>query len=294
MEAQMEKFLAQEKVAIDEKLTEHITQLNAPESLKESMTYSLKAGGKRIRPILLLATLKGFGKNLNKGYDIACAIEMIHTYSLIHDDLPAMDDDDLRRGQPTNHKVFGEALAILAGDGLLTYSFTIVSQLQNVEDHIKIELVQKISQAAGPKGMVAGQVADMEAEGRDLDLEELQEIHHRKTGDLLSLSLECGALLAEASQEEMHILTRFGKHLGLAFQIKDDLLDVEGDENVLGKRVGSDATNEKNTYPKILGVEKAKETLTYHLNEAHKLLAQVDMDQTLLRQLTNYIGDRIN
>ncbi|MCE7794334.1 polyprenyl synthetase family protein [Salipaludibacillus sp. CUR1] len=290
----MHQFIQNEKQEIDKRLISFIEQLNAPASLKEAMIYSLEAGGKRIRPVLLLATMHGFGNVSESGYKVACAIEMIHTYSLIHDDLPAMDDDDMRRGKPTNHKIFGEALAILAGDGLLTHSFKVVADLKDVDYKEKIKLVSIISEAAGPSGMVGGQVEDMEAEGEELELEQLQQIHHRKTGDLLALSLECGAILSNATDKEVEELKFFGKHLGLAFQIKDDLLDVEGDEEKIGKPTGSDETNDKNTYPKILGLNQAKEKLAYHLDKAKSHLEQVNMDKTILKELADYIGTRSN
>lgn len=293
-QTEMQQFLTREKNRIDDMLPAFISDMDAPEILKEAMVYSLKAGGKRIRPILLLAVMHGLKQPVKNGYKTACAIEMIHTYSLIHDDLPAMDDDDLRRGQPTNHKVYGEAMAILAGDGLLTYSFQIVSSLEHVAPEVKVALIRRISEAAGPAGMVGGQVADMEAEGKSMGMEELQQIHHRKTGDLLSLSLECGALLSSAGEKEVEALREFGKHIGLAFQIKDDLLDVEGDEKEIGKRVGSDESNEKTTYPSILGVEKAKEKLEFHVKEAKAELSKVDMNGEILEELADYIGNRRN
>ncbi|PYZ95314.1 farnesyl-diphosphate synthase [Salipaludibacillus keqinensis] len=266
----------------------------APDTLKEAMIYSLEAGGKRIRPILLLATLKGFSKPLTLGYDVACALEMIHTYSLIHDDLPAMDDDDLRRGKPTNHKVYGEALAILAGDGLLTHSFQVIASLNYLSAEVKVALISKIAEAAGPEGMVAGQVEDMEAEGKRLEVEQLQHIHHRKTGDLLSVALECGAILSSASPQEIWDLRSFGKHIGIAFQIKDDLLDVEGDQDLIGKPIGSDVSNDKNTYPRILGLDQAKEKLDFHLEQAKADLNNVEIDRELLLSLADYIGSRTN
>ncbi|WP_416149562.1 polyprenyl synthetase family protein [Salipaludibacillus sp. HK11] len=290
----LKQFIEKEKQQIDQRLKNHINQLKAPPSLKESMNYSLEAGGKRIRPILLLATLKGFNKPLNLGYDVSCALEMIHTYSLVHDDLPAMDDDDLRRGKPTNHKVFGEALAILAGDGLLTHSFQLITSLDYLTAEVKVRLIEKIAEAAGPMGMVAGQVEDMEGEDEDLDVDQLQHIHHRKTGDLLSVALECGAILSSATEEEMSELKSFGKHIGIAFQIKDDLLDVEGDEKQLGKPVGSDESNNKTTYPKVLGMDQAREKLIYHIKSAKDHLNNVDKDTRLLLELADYIGSRSN
>nr|WP_246593785.1 farnesyl diphosphate synthase [Evansella tamaricis] len=290
----LQQFLDQEKRQIDDRLPHFIENLEAPSSLKKAMEYSLRAGGKRLRPMLLLATLHAFQKPFHLGYEVACAIEMIHTYSLIHDDLPAMDDDDLRRGLPTNHKVFGEAMAILAGDGLLTQSFQIISSLKSVDDITKIKLIQCISKAAGPEGMVGGQVADLEGEGKLLSVEELQEIHHHKTGDLLAVSVESGAILGKATEEVVHALGTFAKHLGLAFQIKDDILDVEGDEETIGKPVGSDEGNDKSTYPRILGMENAKDKLQFHLSAAKKCLYELDINHTLLLEITEYVGARSN
>ncbi|MFA9555984.1 polyprenyl synthetase family protein [Evansella sp. AB-rgal1] len=284
-------FIEKEKEELDRRLPALIDSLNISNTLKQSMTYSLKAGGKRLRPMLLLATLSGYNKPLDLGYDVAAAIEMIHTYSLIHDDLPAMDDDDLRRGKPTNHKVYGEAMAILAGDGLLTYSFQCLSSL-HLDSEMKVNLIFEIAKAAGPLGMVGGQVADIEGENKELNVDQLEEIHNRKTGELLGVSVVAGAILAGVSDGERHSLKLFAKHLGIAFQIKDDILDVEGDQQIIGKPVGSDEQNNKSTYPKILGMDGAKEKLSYHIEHAKKYLYETSMNHTLLEELTNYIESR--
>lgn len=288
-------FLEEERKKIDDLLPTLIEKYchTAPETIKKAMCYSLNAGGKRIRPILLLATLSGYQKPLEDGYDVACAIEMIHTYSLIHDDLPAMDDDDYRRGKLTNHKVFGEAMAILAGDGLLTFSFKLLTA-SNIPTDKKVQLMERIADAAGPCGMVGGQVADMEGENKDLPVDALQSIHERKTGELLGVAVEAGAILAGVSEREQVALRHFAQHLGLAFQIKDDVLDVEGDEATIGKPIGSDEENNKSTYPKLLGLEGAKSKLSYHLGEAKKYLYSTSMDHTLLEGITDYIGNRTN
>ncbi|UCZ55271.1 polyprenyl synthetase family protein [Bacillus shivajii] len=283
-----------EKEVIDKKLPIYIESLQSPEKLKASMIYSLEAGGKRVRPLLLLATLHGFSKPLEIGYDVASALEMVHTYSLIHDDLPSMDDDDLRRGKPTNHIIYGEAMATLAGDALLTKSFQLISCSEHLTSERKVDLIQRISRAIGPEGMVGGQVADMEAEGKSLQAEDLQQIHERKTGDLLAVAVEAGAMIAEADVEDVQLLRQFAQHVGLAFQIKDDILDIEGDEEELGKPVGSDEDNDKNTYPKLLGLDGAKEKLEYHLTEAKKCLYQTSTNHTLLKELADYIGSRVN
>ncbi|WP_232718620.1 polyprenyl synthetase family protein [Bacillus sp. FJAT-45037] len=294
MKESVGQFLNEHKQLIDEALPTYIENLNAPSTLKKAMIYSLKAGGKRVRPALLLATLQGFQKSKEEGIDLACAIEMIHTYSLIHDDLPAMDDDDTRRGQPTNHKVFGEAMAILAGDALLTYSFELISKMpQLANDPSKVvTLIRELSSACGPEGMVGGQVADIEGENRNLTVEELAEIHHHKTGDLLTYSILAGAILADASEEDTENLRRFAIELGLLFQIKDDILDVEGDAQKIGKPVGSDDGNNKSTYPQLLGLNGAKEMLHVHTIRAKEFLNKVNMNQQVLEDLTDYVVSR--
>lgn len=275
-------FLAQNKEMVETSLPTFVERLDSPAVLKEAMTYSLNAGGKRIRPLLLFATLDSFGNSIEMGLPVACAIEMIHTYSLIHDDLPSMDDDDLRRGKPTNHKVFGEANAILAGDGLLTYSFQLISEINHSEvtPHMKLELITNLAKAAGPEGMVGGQIADMEGEAKSLSLEELEYIHIHKTGKMLSYSVIAGAILSRASEEQIQKLEKFAHNIGLAFQIRDDILDIEGTEEAIGKRVGSDQLNEKSTYPSLLSMEGAKEKLTYHINEAKNLLHETGLANT--------------
>ncbi|WP_308017580.1 polyprenyl synthetase family protein [Alkalihalobacillus deserti] len=294
MSEELRYFLNEVKANIEQQLPSHIEKLAAPSILKEAMIYSLNAGGKRIRPALLFATLKSFGKPMEEGYEVACAIEMIHTYSLIHDDLPAMDNDDLRRGKPTNHKVFGEAMAILAGDALFTYSFELIANMQgvNLSSEKKLLLVQEIAKASGPEGMVGGQVADMKGENQALSIEELMYIHEHKTGDLLSASIISGAIIAGATTNDLANLKLFAKELGLMFQIKDDILDVEGDMELIGKPIGSDNGNNKSTYPNLLGLEGAKSMLNEHKDKAKKFLANVNMEQQLLLALTNYVADR--
>ncbi|MGO4887097.1 polyprenyl synthetase family protein [Anaerobacillus sp. MEB173] len=279
---------------IDKLLPSYIEELATPEPLKEAMLYSLKAGGKRIRPVLLLATIEAFGKDDELGLGTACALEMVHTYSLIHDDLPAMDDDDLRRGKPTNHKVFGEATAILAGDGLLTFSFSVISAITHpsITSDMKLQLIAKLACAAGPEGMVGGQMADMLGENRDLTVEELEFIHNHKTGDMLTYAVEAGAILAEASDEEIFRLKQFAQHVGLAFQIRDDILDVEGDQEIIGKPVGSDDSNQKSTYPQLLTMEGAKNKLNEHIKLAKEYLYSVNIKHSTLEAITDYIAGR--
>ncbi len=290
----LEAFSREYKRKIEERMKEIVSGLQTPESLKSAMSYSLEAGGKRLRPLLVLAALRAFGKDPLIGLDTACAIEMIHTYSLIHDDLPSMDDDDLRRGKPTNHKVFGEATAILAGDGLLTLAFGVLANQEQarLNPAVAIELVAELSKAAGAEGMVGGQVADMEGEQRYLHLSELEYIHIHKTGKLLSYSILAGAILAGADEEEKKHLREYAYHLGLAFQIRDDILDIEGSEAKIGKPVGSDETNHKSTYPALLSLDGAKEKLSSHVNLAKKALMHTDFQQDILMEMIELVARR--
>lgn len=279
---------------LDQKLRECVEGLQAPQVLKESMIYSLSAGGKRIRPLLLFATLEAFEEPPEKGLLAACAIEMIHTYSLIHDDLPSMDDDDLRRGKPTNHKVYGEAIATLSGDALLTFGFQLFAQIpaSAADPEQKIALIHEFAKAAGAEGMVGGQVADMEAEEKDLTLEELEYVHVHKTGKLLEFSLLAGAILARADEKKLELLSKFAYHLGLAFQIRDDILDLEGEEEKIGKPVGSDEANHKMTYPALLTMNGAKDALSNHINVALSLLKETGLRTRLLEEITFLIAHR--
>ncbi|WP_248930845.1 polyprenyl synthetase family protein [Paenibacillus hamazuiensis] len=232
-----------------------------PEKLKESMQYSLMAGGKRLRPILVIAAAEAFGGRIEAAIPIACAVEMVHTYSLIHDDLPAMDNDDYRRGKLTNHKVFGDAMAILAGDGLLTHAFYSIVQAHRkfgVPAEAALSIVEDLAVLAGAKGMVGGQAADILGEQGITRLEELEYIHVRKTSDLIVFSLKAGARLAGAGEPQLAALEKFGHHIGLAFQIQDDILDLIGDEQKLGKPVKSDEKQMKVTYPYFIGIEASK------------------------------------
>lgn len=247
---------------------------NIPASLRDSMEYSLLAGGKRLRPLLVIAAAEAIGGQREAAIPIAQAVEMIHTYSLIHDDLPAMDNDDFRRGKPTNHKVFGEAMAILAGDGLLTHAFHQIvqaSRLHNVPAEATLDIIEELAIFAGPSGMVGGQVADMQGEQGITDLETLQYIHQHKTGDLIVFSLKAGGRVSGASEAQLAALAKFGQCIGLAFQIRDDILDLVGDEGKLGKKVQSDVKQEKVTYPYFIGLEASQaelERLTLAAKEA--------------------------
>ncbi|MFB6465871.1 polyprenyl synthetase family protein [Cytobacillus sp. Hz8] len=287
-------FAKRHKDKLDQTLQEWCEKLQAPRILKDSMFYSLNAGGKRIRPLLLFATLEAFNEETEKGLLAAAAIEMIHTYSLIHDDLPCMDDDDLRRGKPTNHKVFGDAVATLAGDALLTYGFQLLAEIpvHHADANQKIALIREFAKASGAEGMVGGQVADMEAEEKRMNLEELEYIHIHKTGKILEFSIMAGAILAKANERQMHTLSKFAYHLGLAFQIQDDILDLEGDEEIIGKPVGSDEQNHKMTYPALLSLAGAKEALSTHINQSLALLKETGLKTKLLEEITFLIAHR--
>ncbi|MGC6767219.1 polyprenyl synthetase family protein [Enterococcus sp. LJL51] len=260
---------------IEQEMIDFLEEHTSNSYLKESMLYSIQAGGKRLRPLLVLATVLSFGRELEKkDYQTAAALEMIHTYSLIHDDLPAMDDDDLRRGKPTNHKVYGEAHGILAGDGLLTAAFQLLS-LSQMEMNEKVLLLQLLTKAAGTEGMVAGQAGDLQGEQRSLSLEQLMDVHKKKTGALIEFALLAGGILSEQVEEIVELLGEFAQHLGLAFQIRDDLLDVISSEEELGKQVGRDETLNKSTYPGLLGVEGAKTAFEEQMASAESKLLEV-------------------
>lgn len=285
-------FMKEYKQKIEQKLRFYISSLDSPPVLKEAMDYSLQAGGKRIRPVLLFAAINSFGKDPERGMDAAAALEMIHTYSLIHDDLPSMDDDDLRRGKPTNHKVYGEANAILAGDALLTYAFQIIAQSPDLYEKEKVAIIEQLAKAAGPEGMVAGQVADMEGEKKALTLEELEAVHRNKTGRLIAFSVRAGALIGGATEAELAIFEKYAHHIGIAFQIQDDILDIVGSEEKLGKRVGSDIANHKNTYPALLTVRGAREKLKEHVDQAIEELNRLDIETALLKDIALMIATR--
>lgn len=246
--------------------------------VKEAMSYSLLAGGKRIRPNLLYETLKGYGKQESCGDEYAAAIEMIHTYSLIHDDLPAMDNDDLRRGEPTNHVKFGAGMATLAGDGLLTLAFQWLTD-NELPIEVQARLTLALAKAAGPSGMVAGQARDIEGEGKHLKLAELQYLHRQKTGALLKYAVQAGGIITEQPAAVIELLGSFGAQFGLAFQIYDDIMDVVATPEQMGKATHKDAAEHKNTYPGLLGLDGAKEQL-------QKALDQAIEDQDQLAKLT--------
>jgi geranylgeranyl diphosphate synthase type II len=264
-------------------------------TLSDAMLYSIKNGGKRLRPILLLMTLEAFGVDLKKGLNTAAALEMIHAYSLIHDDLPAMDNDDLRRGKPTNHRVYGEAIAILAGDGLLTDAFRVIAEDRHLATEVRLELVQFLSAAAGAQsGMITGQVLDIAAETTPVNLDQLKQIHRLKTGRLIEFACLAAGMIAKQGPVIMSKLSQFAQSLGLAFQIQDDILDVEGDAKTIGKPIGSDIENGKSTYVSLLGLDGAKQILADEINGVLQILDELPIKSDLLKELTQYVANRDN
>lgn len=291
MSQHLKEFSNQHLAQLEETMFSFLMASTNEENLRQSMHYSLAAGGKRLRPLLVLATLEFANIPIGRGhYQVAGALEMLHTYSLIHDDLPAMDNDVLRRGLPTNHIKFGEALAILAGDGLLTGAFQLVSQA-DLPSEIRLKLVEMLALGAGNTGMIAGQVADMEAEGQRIDLDSLASIHQRKTGALIEFAVKAGSLMGGVPAEVADALNDYARHFGIAFQIKDDLLDVLGDEAVMGKKTGMDVANDKSTYTSLLGVEGAQVALENELSLAEAALKRAatilnkELQAPLLSQL---------
>jgi Geranylgeranyl pyrophosphate synthase len=284
--------MASKKAWLEERLPEFLKQASIPDKLKESMIYSLMAGGKRIRPILLFATLDALGSQEEKGLSTAIGLEMIHTYSLIHDDLPAMDNDDLRRGRPTNHVIFGEGTAILAGDGLLTAAFDLIAGDPALDASVTSLIIQLLANAAGPEGMVGGQEDDLEAEEKTLTISELMSVHRRKTGRLIRFPVVAAAVIAGASESRRQALDQYASHLGLAFQIGDDILDIAGSEQELGKPVGSDLVNHKNTYVSLLTMEGARRKLEEHVAAAKSALLENGFGKGILTELAGYLQTR--
>lgn len=286
---------------ITEQITNELKEIlpaewDVPQSLRDAMQYSLMAGGKRLRPLLVVAAAEAFGAERQAALPVACAVEMVHTYSLIHDDLPAMDNDDYRRGKLTNHKVFGEATAILAGDALLTHAFYSIVQAgrkSGVSAESLLSIVEDLSELAGARGMVGGQVADMEGEQGLTNLEQLQYIHLHKTGDLIVFSLIAGARIGGATQGQLEALRVFGRDLGLAFQIQDDILDLTGDEQKMGKKTQSDVNQQKVTYPFFIGLEQSQEQVSVLTQSAKDALGRADLtDSSRLMEIADYLMRR--
>ncbi|WP_018132471.1 polyprenyl synthetase family protein [Effusibacillus pohliae] len=290
LEEYLQSRVSEVEVALD-RLAPPVSQ--PPQPICEAMRYSLFAGGKRIRPILTLATVETLGGDREEALPIACAIEMLHTYSLIHDDLPAMDNDDYRRGRPTNHKVYGDAIAILAGDALLTYAFQVLAEVDmQGREKEQLAIIRELASASGVQGMIGGQVADIQAAGKPADEATLLYIHRHKTGDLLTASVRMGAIFAGASPEELQLLTTYARNLGLAFQIQDDILDVVGDQEKLGKTVGADAALGKLTFPSVYGLEESRNQLVRLTQEALAALDRLPRDTTILRAIADYLLKR--
>lgn len=289
----LKSYLSSKREHINEALDSIFA--NTSSKIVKAMKYSLMAGGKRIRPVLCVAAAETVGGQSQDVIRAACALEMIHTYSLIHDDLPAMDNDEIRRGQPTCHVAFDEATAILAGDALLTLAFEVLSSIEVIqENHVLnwMNVIHTLSTAAGYKGMIEGQMQDMTGEGHLLCLEELENMHALKTGALIEASVTVGAILAKGSLDQIQQLKTYAKNIGLAFQVTDDLLDVEGDPNVMGKDVGSDQARSKSTYPALLGIEQSKQFAKKLVNNALKALDCFDNKAHPLRAIAYYIVDR--
>ena len=267
-----------------------------PDTIHAAMRYSLLAGGKRLRPILCLASCEAVGGNPDLAMPMACALEMIHTMSLIHDDLPAMDNDDYRRGKLTNHKVYGEDIAILAGDGLLAYAFEyIATQTQGVSADRVLRAIAHLARAVGANGLVGGQVVDLESEGKaEISIETLMYIHNHKTGALFKSSVVCGAILAGATELEIEKLSKFAHNIGLAFQIIDDILDITATQAELGKTAGKDLQAQKATYPKLWGLEESRHQADKLVADAKTILAEFGDRARPLQALADYITDRKN
>lgn len=259
-------------------------------NVKEAMKYSLMAGGKRIRPVMMLQIIRSYGIDYHDYIDAACAIEMIHTYSLIHDDLPGMDNDDLRRGKPTCHKQFDEATAILAGDGLLNEAVNVILEA-DYDNELKVSLLHVLYQASGVNGMILGQVLDMKFENQKANRQELDLIHHHKTGDLIGAAMKMGALIA--NKDDLLIWQEIGYKIGLAFQIQDDVLDVIGNSEILGKKVGSDLQNHKSTYVSLMGIEKSQEIVEQYFNEALELLYKLRINHGLILEIMEKLKRRV-
>jgi len=279
---------------IDCALDRYLPKVNTkPATLHKAMRYSLFAGGKRLRPILCLAAAEACGGNVDDALPLACALECIHTYSLVHDDLPSMDNDDFRRGRPTCHKVFGDGIAVLAGDALLTVAFEIVSKAKPTPSYDISTLLREIAVAAGSQKLIAGQVADLEAEGKKVKRDQLQFIHENKTAAILKSSVRLGAMSANADARKLSAITRFGQRLGLAFQIIDDILDVTQTSEILGKSAGKDAAAKKATYPGVIGLQKSCEEARRLTRQAHNALSVFSSsDAEPLHALANYLLER--
>ncbi len=291
MKNELKKLIAE----IDDALKEYFTVKNAPHQvIYDAMSYSLFAGGKRLRPVLMLKMCEMMDGSRADVMPFACAMEMIHTYSLIHDDLPAMDNDDLRRGMPTNHIKFGESTAILAGDALLNKAFEIVSEYKGDYPQRVLRAVNMLASSSGTEGMIGGQIIDIENEGHEIELDLLRQLHLMKTGAIIRSACTIGMLMGGGSEEDIAAADEFAINLGTAFQIRDDILDVVSTEEELGKPIGSDEENDKNTYVKLLGLERSKELVEEYSQKAKAALERFGDKAEFLIRLTDYLINRTN
>lgn len=291
----LKAYLQDRRKIVEEALQRYLPgEDNIPAAIYKAVRYSVFAGGKRIRPILCLAAVEAVGGDMAPAMPVACALELIHTYSLIHDDLPAMDNDDFRRGKLTCHKVFGEDIAILAGDALLTEAFVLLSRAEKVRlpAERRLAVIQEIAQAAGISGMIGGQTLDVVSGKSVPDENTLYEIHRRKTGALIVAAVKSGAIVSNAREDKIQALAKYGINVGLAFQIADDILNVEGDRELMGKETGSDAVRDKLTYPSLMGVDAAKEKLTKYVDAAIASLSDFDERARPLLVIARYIMER--
>lgn len=293
----LKEYLKEKKSLVEKTIDEYLSEFKYPVQIAEGMKYAVLNGGKRIRPILILMVLDLLGKDEKLGLPSGAALEMIHSYSLVHDDLPALDNDDYRRGKLTTHKKFGEAEGILIGDALLTHAFNVLTEKnKDISAEKIVEIVKLTSSYAGIDGMIGGQMIDIESEGKKISLETLKYIHRNKTGKLLKLPVEIACVLADVSKDIREKLEEYAELIGLAFQIKDDILDVEGDFEKLGKPIGSDAEIEKATYPSMVGMEKSKELLNEITKRAKSIIADNFSKERgqLLIELADFIKNREN
>ena len=289
----LKSYLKSRQKKIDRALDRYLPKESVkPATIHKAMRYSLFAGGKRLRPILCLAAAEACGGKVDNALSLACALECIHTYSLVHDDLPSMDNDDFRRGRPTCHKVFGDGIAVLAGDGLLTIAFEIVSRAKPTSRYDMSTLLREVAVAAGSQKLIAGQVADLEAEGKETSRAQLQYIHENKTAAILTTTVRLGAMSANASSKQLAAITKFGRGLGLAFQIIDDILDVTQTSEKLGKSAGKDIAAKKATYPAVIGLDQSRTEARRLTKQAHDALSIFAAKANALHALANYLLER--
>ena len=275
---------------INERLEFYIQDYKTiPDILRKSIKYSMKNSGKRFRPVLCLLTANSLNCSYEKVLPTACAIEFIHTYSLIHDDLPSIDNDDLRRGKPTCHKIFGEDIAILTGDALFAEAFNIILKYQDAEDKKKLEVLSEIGEASGALGMVAGQIVDVYFTGKEITKQKLIYMHNNKTGKLITASVRCGAIISGVSQDYLERFTKYSQNIGLAFQITDDILDIVSSSNIIGKTAGKDLIQNKNTFPSMYGIEKSRKIAEEKVEQAIEIIKSMDIDYQWLIKIAKFL-----